>query len=237
MRRTWLYVAFGCLALASLAPAALAAPIVQNAHELLATAAGASATATVTWLATAGYLVLFIALFLEGALVSAAASFAAALGYFDIRIVFVLAVLGDVLGDLVYYGIGRWGRVALMQKYGARFGLSPERLQKFEQFLANHPIKSLVFVKLAPISAPGLVVVGASRMPLVRYLTICSLIILPKVVFFMGLGYFFGAAYVSAVQYARMGENLIALAVVVVVAAYWGYRKLSANISRRMDVV
>lgn len=221
---------FGAHALAA-APAAVA----QHEATLLSSVGSSNQDAALLGLQGAGYAVLFIALIIEGALVTAAASFAAALGYFNIWIVFILAVLGDVIADAGYYGIGYWSRSAVVERYGHRFGLTPERLQKFETLLRTHPVKSLLFVKLAPISAPGLVVVGASRMPFVRFITLCALIILPKVIFFMALGYFFGAAYETAVRYAQTGEYLILLAVIVIAAAYWGFRKFSASLARRID--
>ncbi|MEK7094156.1 MAG: hypothetical protein AAB903_02330, partial [Patescibacteria group bacterium] len=111
----------------------------------------------VDWVTTHSYLLIFLALVVEGPIVTAASAFAATLGYLDLRVVFVLSFLGDLTGDLTYYSIGYWGRKGFIEKYGKHFGLTPSRLERVAGLIKTHPIKTLVASKYIPIiSASGL---------------------------------------------------------------------------------
>lgn len=201
-------------------------------------AADLSFQGTVAWVKNAGYFVMFIAMLFEGPIITAAAAFGVALGYFNIEIVFILSILGDVVADLVYYAIGYFSRATVIEKFGHRFGLSRERMKKLEHLLHTHPTKTLLFIKLAPVlPTPGLMIVGMVKMPLGKYIWLSALITLPKVLLFMALGYYFGAAYDTIAHYAQAGEYFIIVAVAAVAAIYWAYQKGSTAISMRLQTL
>jgi membrane-associated protein len=170
--------------------------------------------------------------------ITAAAAFAAALGYFNVWIVLALAVAGDLIADFVYYGIGYFGRVAMVEKYGHKVGLTKERMEKLEHMIKTHPKKTMVAIKLAPLlPTPGLMMVGATRMSLRQYATMAFVITLPKAILFMSLGYFFGQAYDSISHYVENGEYFILIAIVIVVGVYYAYKNLAARISMRLEAI
>ena len=104
--------------------------------------------------------------------------------------------------------------------------------------MKTHKIKTLVVVKLLPgIAPPGLMVVGASRMSPAEYTTTCLSIILPKVLLFMALGYYFGHAYTAISAYIQNGTYFILLAVIVTLGVYYGYQKITKYISLRLETV
>ncbi len=209
-------------------------PLIVNGNVA---AVGLSFDGAVAWVKTAGYLAMFIAMLFEGPVITAAAAFGAALGYFNVWIVLVLSILGDIVADLVYYSIGYFSRVSVIEKFGHRFGLSRERMKKIERLLHTHPIKTLLFIKLAPVlPTPGLMIVGTVRMPIGKYTMLCTLITLPKVLLFMALGYYFGAAYDTISNYAQSGEYFIIVAIAITVGVYWAYQKMSVTISQRLQV-
>lgn len=207
-------------------------------NSALAAAADLSFQGTVAWVKSAGYVVMFLAMLVEGPIITAAAAFGAALGYFNIWIVLLLSILGDLVADLIYYAIGYFSRVTVIEKFGHRFGLSRERMKKLEKLLHTHPVKTLLFIKLAPVlPTPGLMIVGTMRMPLGKYTTLSSLIILPKVLLFIALGYYFGSAYDAIAHYAQIGEYFIIVAIAAVVGVYWAYQKGSTMISQRLQAI
>ena len=181
---------------------------------------------------------MFIGMLLEGPMTTAAASFAAALGYFNIWIVFVLAILGDLVADVVYYAIGYVSRTAVIEKYGHRFGLSTHRMEKMEHLLKTHPGKTLIVIKLAPLlPIPGLMMVGATHMKFNKFAATAALIILPKVILFMALGYYFGRAYESISKYIENAQYVIVLGAVLAFAVYYGYKALTATIAQRLETI
>jgi membrane protein DedA with SNARE-associated domain len=204
----------------------------------LAAAAGMTFDATVSWVKEAGYIAIFIAMLVEGPIITAAAAFGAALGYFDIGTIFILSLLGDLTGDLIYYVLGYWGRIAFVERFGHRFGLTKKRMKKLEHLLHTHPTKTLLFIKLAPVlPTPGLMLVGALKMPLVRFVVLSLLITLPKTLVFMALGYYFGSAYDSITAYAQTGAYFMLLTLVAVVGVYWMYQKGSEQLAYRLQGV
>lgn len=182
-----------------------------------------------------GYLVMFIAMFVEGPIVTAAAAFAAALGFFNLWIVFVLAVAGDLFADLVYYAIGYFTRLGLIQKYEARLRMTSTQMEKIRSQLQTHAGKTIVAIKLAPfLAGPGLIVVGASHFSPRRFTILSLAITVPKVLLFMGLGYYFGYAYDSVSQYANYGIYALVGALVLAFTIRYLYQKLSARIAKKM---
>jgi len=191
-----------------------------------------SFSGALAWIEGAGYLLMFIAMVVEGPIITSAAAFACALGYFNIVIVFILSVLGDLAGDYIYYGVGYFGRVAFVEKYGHRVGLTEERLKRMERLIREHPKKTLTAIKLAPLlPAPGLMMIGAVRMPVRRYTWLTLLVALPKTLLFVTLGYYFGAAYDRFSAVFQNGEYFLLAGIVLAVLAFYGYQKLSAVIS------
>ena len=190
------------------------------------------------WVIVHGYPLMFLAMLIEGPIVTAAASFGAAFGYFNIFIVFILSILGDVMADLIYYAIGYSGRIMVVQKFGRRFGLTEERIRKVEALLNSHPNKTLIALKLTPIlPTPGLMIVGTSRMPLKKFITISSLVIFPKTIFFVLLGYYFGAAYSIVLRKFEKGELILGIIIVLILGIYYAAAKLSAYIARKVEKI
>ncbi len=198
----------------------------------------ASFSGTLAWVKSAGYLLLFAAMVIEGPVVTAAAAFAAALGFFNIYIIFVLSILGDLAGDFAYYAIGYFGRVAFVERYGHRIGLTTQRLERMEHLIKTHPKKTLAAIKLAPIlPAPGLMMIGAVKMPFGRYTAMTILVTLPKSLLFMLLGFYFGRAYDRIAASLQSGAYFIVVGLALVLAAFYAYQKLAARLSVRLETI
>lgn len=170
------------------------------------------------WALVNGYLLMFLAMLVEGPVATAAGAFAAALGYFNVWIVFTLSVLGNLVPDVIYYALGFWGREGLINKYGRFLKITPERVRKLEDLYHKNVGKTLAAVKLIPVLAtPGLIVAGVSRVPLKKY-TIWSLAVtLPSSLFYLIIGYYFGTAYGKIVSYVNYGSYVI-IAIVAIFA-------------------
>src|SRR3989344_1342849 len=71
-------------------------------------------------------------------------------GYFDPLLAYFVLICGDFIPDTVLYLTGRWGkRAALIEKYGHKIGLSPERFALIERLWRDHPKKAMIMSKLA----------------------------------------------------------------------------------------
>lgn len=195
-------------------------------------------SAVFAWIIAHGYSLMFLAMLVEGPVVTAAASFAAAYGYFNVFIVVVLSLLGDVVADVIYYAVGYFGRITVVRKLTGHFGSTEERIKKIETLLNSHPVKTLIALKLTPVfPTPGLMMVGTSRMPLKRFVAICSAIILPKTIFFVVLGYCFGTAYNTILRKFERGGLVLGIIIVLIMIIYYGVIKLRSYLAGKIEKI
>jgi membrane protein DedA with SNARE-associated domain len=180
------------------------------------------------WVIHHGYPLIFILLTLFGSIVIQAMSFAVTFGYFNLWIIFFLAFLGEILKDFILYSIGYFSRKAFINKFGNFLGASPEKMHELKTFIEKHPGKTLTAIKTLPLlSMPGLIMVGSSHMSLKRFtITICYIIV-PKIIFFMILGYFFGNAYNTISKYTNNSLYGIGIVTIVAWCIFYIYKKLT----------
>jgi membrane protein DedA with SNARE-associated domain len=70
------------------------------------------------YLAVYGYAALLPLAVIEGPAVTVFAAFLAAQGVFDVIGVYAIVVLGDLIGDVLYYAVGRWAAARWAAKRG-----------------------------------------------------------------------------------------------------------------------
>ena len=188
------------------------------------------------WLIANGYWLIFLAMCIEGPIVTAAAAFACALGFFNPAIIFILAFLGDVLPDISFYGIGFLGREAVVNKFGRYFGLTPERIKKVENLAQQHIAKTLIAVKLTPmIPLPGIMAIGAAKASFKKFLAIISAFTIPKVLLFMILGYYFGQIYDKVFKYIEQGGVILAVLLGIVIIISLLYDRIATLIAKQVE--
>ena len=188
------------------------------------------------WVLMHGYWVIFLAMLIEGPIVTAAAAFAVALGYFNIFAIFGLSIAGDLTADVIYYLIGYWGRITLVERFGHYFGLTKDRIRRMERLMRDHAVKTLIALKLTPVlPTPGLMIVGATKMDLKKFTLISILITLPKSVVFMLMGYYFGKSYDKLSRYVAGGTYIILGGIVLIVLLNYLWVKFSARIGRMLE--
>jgi membrane protein DedA with SNARE-associated domain len=130
------------------------------------------------YLAQYGYGALFAVLFAEslglplpGETFLVASAFLASQGQMHIVWVAAVAVAAAALGDNVGYGVGRWGRQRLLLRYGARVGITGERLARVEQLFARFGPEIVIVARFMPVLRQlNGVVAGGARMPWKRFL-------------------------------------------------------------------
>jgi len=188
------------------------------------------------WIIRHGYFLMFVIMLIEGPVITAAAAFAVALGYFDGWLVFLLSIFGNLIPDVIYYAAGRWGREKFVGRYMRYFGLTQERIDYLEKLSEQHVGKAMTLIKLVPlIATPGLIIAGAARMPLKKYVFWSIVLTIPSSLFFYILGYYFGAAYNKVNHYLNLGGLALTLVLLFFVLASIGYGKLSARFADKID--
>jgi membrane protein DedA with SNARE-associated domain len=179
-------------------------------------------------LSTWGYVILLPVAIIEGPIVGVFAGFLVSLGQMNWFAVFVVLFLGDMIGDVIYYYIGRWGHGAWAERLAHRFGMTPERLNRFNEAFHKHATKILLINKTQALGSLTLYYAGAVRMPMRKFLWVNAVGTAPKVVLFEVIGYYFGQSYQSInayIGYAGWATLAIPAALIVGYIAFRRYSK------------
>ena len=163
---------------------------------------------------------------IEGPIVTVIAAYLARMGYMDVYAIYVVCVLGDLVGDAMYYGIGRLGPAFLPERWLARMGMSQARQLALGDHFAQKGGRTLLFGKWTHSTGlPIMLASGIARMNFAAYMGYNLIGTLPKTALFVALGYFIGHAYASIDTYiARISLGLLGVALVAVLV-YWYRRK------------
>lgn len=159
-----------------------------------------------------GLLLLFPLAILEGPIVTVIAGWACRTGGMSLPWAFTVLVLADLVGDLLLYGLGRWGHGRLSPKWQRRLNLTDATLARVSTQFAQKGGRILVLAKLThSFGLPVLVAAGAARMNVAAFLGYNLVGTLPKTAAFLALGYLVGHAYAAAEVWIGRGSLIILL--------------------------
>lgn len=119
-----------------------------------------------------------------------AAAFLASLGFFNIFIVALLGWLGDTVGDIVLFFLGRFGSTLFQKKSHIDVEQKQNFLCTLDALIEKHFTLSLLLIKFTPyaplFSYPYL---GASSISALRFIITTSLLSLPVPIIIAVIGY------------------------------------------------
>lgn len=148
----------------------------------------------VTTIQQYGYAIIFPISIIEGPATAIVAGFLSSLGKLNIAIVFGLLLAGDIVGDTLYYAIGKWGRTTIIKKFSKYLGTSEEKILSFEKYFTAHNWKILAFGKTQPIGGAVLISAGLANTPYLPFMMYNILFSIPKILILELIGYYFGEA-------------------------------------------
>lgn len=173
------------------------------------------------FLASYGYLAVFVGCLLEGETLLILAGFAAHQGYLSLPLVILTATCAGTLGDMLFFLCGHFAGRRLL----ARWPALETRARGLRGPLRRHDRLIIVAIRfMYGLRIAGPVVIGASGVPLPRfalYNLIGAALWAPVVA---GAGYLFGRAVETF--FAGGGHYYEATAALVLIAAVWGWHGL-----------
>ena len=128
---------------------------------------------------------------------------------------------GDVIGDTIYYSLGRLGKPML---------LIQKKLWHVRSYFQKHPRRTIAMSKvILGVGVAGLYVAGNARVPYARFLVICLVTSLVQTSIYLGIGYGFGQAYVQINRY--LNETAAWLVVITLCLVLWyGIRTMTRKL-------
>lgn len=142
-------------------------------------------------LATYKYAVIFPIAVVGGPFISILAGALAVKGYLHLTLAFVTIVLGDLVGDALYYAIGRFGAHRHILTWIQR---SPARLARFhmvERTFKSHGVELLFAAKLQGLGIIVLLAAGMTEFSFTRYMLYNAVAAMLKTFALILLGYTF----------------------------------------------
>jgi membrane protein DedA with SNARE-associated domain len=139
-------------------------------------------------------------------------------------------LLGTMVGSWVAYGVGRAGRLELLERHGSKVHMGPGQIERADRWFQRHGEMVVLFGRVVPlirafVSLPA----GIARMPLARF-TVFSLIgSVPWVVGLAVLGDAVGGDWTSV----RKGFEYVDYAIVAAVVAGIAYYVVRVRRRRR----
>ncbi len=144
--------------------------------------------------------------------------------------VVLAGVLGNLVGSLIAYAVGYYGRIELLEKHGRRLHVKPSQLAWADRWFERYGSASVFFSRMLPvirtfISLPA----GVARVPLLRFTALTVLGCAPFVFALALLGHEVGNRWtkwktnLGYVDYAI--EAVVVLGIAYLVVRWWRRRR------------
>jgi membrane protein DedA with SNARE-associated domain len=165
-----------------------------------------------------GLLLLLPLAVIEGPVVSVLAGVLCAQGLMDWHFALPLLVLGDVMGDLIYYAAGRFSH-GWLHRMAVRLHLPTEIGAALIARVSGHATRMLLIGKWThAIGGVVLVASGVARVSLWQFVGVNTLATLPKTALLLGVGFWAGENVVALFErYGAVVPVLLALGVLAVI--------------------
>jgi len=182
------------------------------------------------------YIIIYCLMFIEGPIVTYIASFASALGYFNIWIILILAILGNLVPEIIVYKIGGLlRRKNTAEKFVSYFGLHKKRIKWLEKNLKKHFIKTLFVIKaVPPLPTPGILLCGFLKVPFKKFILADIVFDIIYTVIFVSLGYYSGIAVSEFLNYFKLTECLLITALILIVLFYFLIKAVYSKIASKI---
>jgi membrane protein DedA with SNARE-associated domain len=175
-----------------------------------------------------GYVIILPLMIIEGPVVTILSAMLAAAGFFNLWIVLIISIVGDVLGDVILYQVGKkWG-MYFVDRFGKYFGITRKLVLRMEKYFENHGGKTIFAVK----STTGLcwatwVAAGIAKMDFRKFVGYSILGGMVWSGFLVAMGYFYGYMWMEIKQYIKWAGWLfigLALVTFIIITMYKKYK-------------
>jgi membrane protein DedA with SNARE-associated domain len=173
-----------------------------------------------------GYPLMFIFMILEGPFATMICAFLASMGYFNVGIVFVLGVAGDLVGDIGLYYIGYFGGERALIRAEKFLRVKNSIIERIKKLFREKGERIIFSVKATTgLCAITFILAGTVRMSFTKFVKFS---LLGGIVWSFALvlvGYFFGYAAVQISQYIKYAGLGIFLAAILIMIAINLFKK------------
>lgn len=178
------------------------------------------------YIKTFGYPSLFLIMIIEGPIITIIGAFLASLGFFNVGIIFLLSVLGDIVGDILLYALGYWGGSRILSRAERWLRINFITMEKLRHFFTLHGQRTIFYVK----STTGLcwitfILAGTLKMDFRKFLRASFLGGIIWSGFLVLSGFFFGYAFEKINDYLKYAGIIVAVTAISFIFFVTLYKK------------
>jgi membrane protein DedA with SNARE-associated domain len=171
------------------------------------------------------YLLLILLAATEGPLSVLLGAAAAAAGYLRPDYVYFSAVIGNLLGDTVWYLVGYAGKPQRIARLGRLVGMHADHIDKLEVAIRKHVIKLILLAKLSiSLMIPTLIAAGLARVPWRRWFPVVFVVELAWTAMLVWVGYH-AAGLIGNLEHNLHFVGVLGLVVLMVGGVVWYVRR------------
>lgn len=171
----------------------------------------------------------------EGPIVTYVAGFSYSLGFFNIYTLLILSILGNFLGDLIYFFIGRFSKKSFIDKYLNKL-FKVNRMTKIKIYLQENPWKMLSLIKLTPpLPTPGLILTGTTNISTIKFFFYSFVISTIYSIVILFIGFYSGKAFNLLFVYIKNSEFWIAIVILFLIIFWFLFRLISDKVLNKID--
>lgn len=133
--------------------------------------------------------------------------------------VILAGLLGTMVGSWIAYGVGRGGRLELLERHGARFHMGPAQIERADRWFQRYGEPTVLFGRLIPlvrafVSLPA----GVAKMRFARFTALSLIGATPWVVALALAGHALGGDWTSVRKWFEYVDYAVIVLAVVGVA-------------------
>jgi len=187
-----------------------------------------TANILISWLFQYKYALLFPVAVFEGPVITVLAGFLVSLGQLNGPLALLLVVVGDLVGDALYYAAGRWGGSYFLIHWSRFVGVTKEQVTDLEKHFDEHAGKTLMIGKLSHgVGVVALFAAGVANINFWKFLWYNLIASIPKSLALLLVGFDFGAVYERVIKYLDyLAWIMVILGIGMVIAIFIFSRRL-----------
>ncbi len=183
------------------------------------------------------YCILALAALLEGPMTILVAGAGISLGTLLPFPAYLSVIVGNLIADIGWYSLGRFGKINWLEQFGPKLGVGPQDAKQLEKSILEHAPRMLFLSKLTVgLPIPTLIAIGLNRIAVRRWVILWILGELLKSAALMMVGYM----YATGIQQAYSGVQtvlwIITVVVLTVVFIYFKRHKKMKRSHPQMDI-
>jgi membrane protein DedA with SNARE-associated domain len=156
-------------------------------------------------------------------------------GYFQFWPLYFVLMFGDILGDVIWYAVGRYFGHSFITRFGRYFHMTEEKVAKATAVFHKHKNPILIISKITNgfgFALVTLISAGIVRIPFRHYLALNAIGQILWTGVLLGVGYFFGRFFMT-IEYFMGKGSALGLVVLAGILVFFLYKYVRATILRR----